>query len=142
VRADFVEDTVQETLIIVARKLKWLSEPRLFRAWAFRIASREALRLFRKERRGDWHDSDELLLESLPTTEATVLDVSLHDLLSNDTLSPASRAVMVLHFEEGFTLPEVAAVLEIPVGTAKSRLAYGLTVLRRHLGVKKGRSDG
>jgi RNA polymerase sigma-70 factor (ECF subfamily) len=142
VKAEFVEDTVQETLIIVARKLKWLAEPRLFRAWAFRIASREALRLLRRERRRDWHDSDELLLASIPSGEASVLDVSVRDLLSSDALSPASRAVMVLHFEEGFTLPEVAAVLEIPVGTAKSRLAYGLTVLRRHFGVKKEFSDG
>jgi DNA-directed RNA polymerase specialized sigma24 family protein len=31
------------------------------------------------------------------------------------------------------SLAEVAAILEIPLGTVKSRLAYGLTVLRRHL---------
>jgi DNA-directed RNA polymerase specialized sigma24 family protein len=58
-------------------------------------------------------------------------------LLDSDLLSPASRAVMVLHFQEGLTLPEVAAVLEIPLGTAKSRLAYGLASVRRHMSVKK-----
>ena len=31
------------------------------------------------------------------------------------------------------SLADVAAVLEIPLGTAKSRLAYGLKALRRHL---------
>ncbi len=48
-------------------------------------------------------------------------------------MSPASRAVLVLHFLEEMTLEEVAAVLEIPVGTAKSRLAYGLKLLRKRM---------
>jgi DNA-directed RNA polymerase specialized sigma24 family protein len=34
-------------------------------------------------------------------------------------------------------LAEVAAVLEIPVGTVKSRLAYGLKALRRHLSTRR-----
>ena len=50
-----------------------------------------------------------------------------------DGISPASRAVLVLHFEEELSLPEVAAVLELPLGTVKSRLAYGLTALRKQL---------
>jgi len=142
IRAELVDDVMQDTLLIVVRKLKWLSEPRLFRAWAFRIANRQAQRVLQKERRYDRHDNEELLLESLPAAEPPLPEESLRELLDSGELSPASRAVMVLHFEEGFTLPEVAAVLEIPVGTAKSRLAYGLTVLRRRFGVKKEFSDG
>ena len=46
-------------------------------------------------------------------------------------MTPASRAVLALHFKEGMTLPEVAAVLDIPLGTVKSRLGYGLATLRR-----------
>ena len=48
-------------------------------------------------------------------------------------VSPASRAVIVLHYLEGLSLAEVAAVLGIPLGTAKSRLAYGLAVLRKKM---------
>jgi RNA polymerase sigma-70 factor (ECF subfamily) len=47
-------------------------------------------------------------------------------------LSPASRAVVVLFYLHGMSLAETAAVLDIPVGTAKSRLAYGLESLRRN----------
>ena len=61
-------------------------------------------------------------------------------MLQDDRVTPASRAVLVLHFKEGMTLVEVAAILDIPVGTAKSRLAYGLAALRRHH-TKDGRLD-
>jgi RNA polymerase sigma-70 factor (ECF subfamily) len=48
-----------------------------------------------------------------------------------DDLPPASRAVIALHYLEEMSLDEVAAVLEIPPGTVKSRLAYGLARLRQ-----------
>ena len=48
-----------------------------------------------------------------------------------DRAPAASRAVLALHYLEELTLPEVASVLGVPVGTAKSRLAYGLRFLRR-----------
>ena len=50
-----------------------------------------------------------------------------------DRASPASRAVLILHYLDDLPLDEVAAILEIPLGTVKSRLAYGLATLRRHL---------
>jgi RNA polymerase sigma-70 factor (ECF subfamily) len=57
-------------------------------------------------------------------------------------VSPASRAVLILHFEEELTLPEIAAVLEVPLGTIKSRLAYGLATLRKRMETKEQHHDG
>jgi RNA polymerase sigma-70 factor (ECF subfamily) len=48
-------------------------------------------------------------------------------------LSPASRAVVLLYYLHEMSLVETAAVLDIPVGTVKSRLAYGLARLRHRL---------
>ena len=48
-------------------------------------------------------------------------------------VSPASRAVIVLHYLHELTLEEVAEILGIGLGTVKSRLAYGLAHLRRQL---------
>ena len=45
-------------------------------------------------------------------------------------LEPDSRAVVVLHYFLGMPLPDVAASLGIPLGTAKSRLHRALGVLR------------
>ena len=49
------------------------------------------------------------------------------------TLSTASRGVVALHYLEELPLAEVADVLELPLGTVKSRLAYGLAQLRKTL---------
>ncbi len=132
---DQAADVVQDVLIAIARKLAWLTEPRLFRPWAFRIASRAAFRHLRKERR--WaRRAGEDALDAIPASEPPS-EEWLRELLGSDELSPASRAVLLLHFQEEMPLAQVAAVLEIPVGTAKSRLAYGLKALRRHLSTRR-----
>jgi chitodextrinase len=54
-----------------------------------------------------------------------------------EELSPASRAVLLLHYVQDLSLDEVAAVLELSPGTVKSRLAYGLACLRKSMERKK-----
>ena len=127
------DDVLQETLILVARKLKWLEEPSLFRAWAFRVASRNAFRHLKKEKRWSNHVRDEAALAEIAAPVQAPLADILPELLNSDALSPTSAAVLALHFQEELSLPEVAAILEIPLGTAKSRLAYGLAALRKKL---------
>jgi RNA polymerase sigma-70 factor (ECF subfamily) len=48
-----------------------------------------------------------------------------------DRLAPAHQAVVLLRFFEGARLPEIAAALRIPLGTAKSRLHHALERLRQ-----------
>ena len=128
------EDILQEVFIRIYRKLRWLREPEAFRAWTYQIASRESFRYLNRERR--WSDQvrDEATLTSLPAGDherefPREMIESLPELVGN--LSPASRAVVVLFYMQELSLIETAAVLDIPVGTAKSRLAYGLESLRR-----------
>ena len=45
------DEVLQEVLLLIYRKLPWLREPRLFRPWAFRIASRAGFRHLRRRRR-------------------------------------------------------------------------------------------
>ena len=46
-------------------------------------------------------------------------------------LSPAHREVLGLVFIQGFALAEIAHILDIPVGTVKSRLSYARQALQR-----------
>jgi len=124
--AALAEDAVQETLIAIVRKIAWLNDASLFRAWAYRIASREAFRLLKKNRR--YSDP----VEELPFLDQPSDPWQRERLLSSlERLSPASRAVVTLHYLEEMQLSDVAAVLELPLGTVKSRLHYGLVQLRK-----------
>jgi RNA polymerase sigma-70 factor (ECF subfamily) len=55
-------------------------------------------------------------------------------------LDPTWRAVVVLHFFLGMSLPEAAATLGIPLGTAKSRLHRSLGVLRSLMAIDEAAS--
>lgn len=129
---DLAEDILQEVFIRIYRKLRWLREPQAFRAWSYQIATREAFRYLKRERL--WTDQirDEGVLNVVPAGEpiySPELVQRLPELVAD--LSPASRAVIVLYYLHEMSLVETAAVLDIPVGTVKSRLAYGLESLRR-----------
>jgi RNA polymerase sigma-70 factor (ECF subfamily) len=129
-------DALQDVFVLILRNLRWLREPRLFRPWAYRIASRQALQCLKRERRHSGH-GDEALLASVPAgPEVEGADPELLRRLPGllGEVSPASRAVLSLHYFEGLTLQETADVLEISLAAVKSRLAYGLSVLRKKLG--------
>ena len=134
---ELAEDVLQEVFVILCRELVWLREPRLFRAWSYRIASREALRRLKRERRrGPVADDGALARVPNPRVPDPVrreLAARLPALVAGVT--PACRPVLALHYLEELTLPEVADILGLPLGTVKSRLAHGLRQLRGRLGV-------
>lgn len=135
--ASDAEDLLQDVLVIVIRRIGTLENPALFRPWTFRIASREAFRHIRKRRLWNGRQDVDTDLDALPSSEPRPSGELLQELLAT-VVSPASRAVLLLHFEEDLPLVEVAAILDIPLGTVKSRLAYGLNSLRKLLKASGG----
>ena len=128
------EDVLQEVFLIIYRKIKWLENPNLFSAWAYRIASRSSFRRLKTDKGWTELIRDEEVLKLAPAAETDEiyepeLIAKIPTLLAE--ISPASRAVIVLHYLEEMPLSEVAQILDIAVGTAKSRLAYGLESLRK-----------
>ena len=124
------DDVLQETLVRIYRKLQWLDDPALFRPWSFRIASREAFRMLSKRRQAQARETDDSSLDDMPAaTSERPQPGELARLI--ERASPASRAVLLLHYQDDLTIDEVAAVLGISTGTVKSRLAYGLRALRK-----------
>ena len=132
VRPATVDDVVQNVLVTVCRKLSSLNEPEFFRTWVYRLATRAAFGFLRKEKRWTQQLGDEALLANAQTPEFAPSGLVLEQVLSMESISPASRAVLVLHYQEDLPLPEVAAILGIPLGTVKSRLASGLAAARRN----------
>jgi RNA polymerase sigma-70 factor (ECF subfamily) len=127
------EDILQEVFVRIYRKLVWLREPKIFRSWAYRIASRETFRYLKRERRWAEQERDETVLKTIPLPpKPEEFEPELVEQLPRmvAALSPASRAVIVLYYLHEMSLAEVSEVLEIPLGTVKSRLAYGIESLR------------
>src|SRR5262249_422903 len=110
------EDILQEVFIRVYKKLRYLRNPELFRAWVYRMASREAFRHLKRE--GEWSDQirDEQVMEAIPDPRmADRFDSEMAECLPRllENISPASRAVIVLHYIDELSIDEIAAVLEV-----------------------------
>ena len=130
------EDVLQEVFILIYRKIRWLREPELLRPWVYRIATREAFKHLKRERRWADKTEDESVLLDLPAPSRDELAPEMIAQLV-ERLSPASRAVIVLHYLHEMPLAEIAEVMGLAVGTVKSRLAYGLDLMRRQLTLKQ-----
>jgi RNA polymerase sigma-70 factor, ECF subfamily len=132
------EDVLQDVFLQICRKLEWLREAELFRPWIYRIASRASFTFLKKERRWRARESDDPSVDELPAPPPHMLPGLLGELTELvEDLSPASRAVLLLHYVQDLSLDQVAVILELSPGTVKSRLAYGLACLRKSLERKK-----
>ncbi len=134
---DFADELVQEVLLKVYRNLVFLNEPRVYRSWVYRIATRHAFRRLLRRRRRRQHElavgsvpEEAVEPEPPPLLEANEL-AHLRETVAE--MPAKSRAVVALHYFEGLSIPQVAAVLDIQPGTVKSRLNYGLRWLRQRV---------
>lgn len=128
--AELARDAVQEGVLRAWRNLPGLRDPSRFDAWLHRLIVNACLDAARQRRRR----LPEITLPTLPEmpvadASASVADADYIDRMFQ-ILDPDQRAVVVLHYHLDLPLPEVAAALGIPVGTAKSRLARALATMR------------
>ena len=122
---------LQEVALKIYRQIRHLREPRVFRPWAFRIATRIAFAYLKKAKRWRELENDPELVRSMAGVSSNGQEAFDSDFLRLvDRVSPASRAVLLLHYQQQLSLEETAAILDIPVGTAKSRLSYGVATIR------------
>lgn len=132
---DQAADVLQDALLAISRKLPSLRDPRWFRAWAYRIATRLSIRAARRSRRHDEMMDADALPDVAVADEELRLDPADVDALhaALDAVPQGSQVVLRMHYLHGLTHVEIAEALEISPGTVKSRLHYGLTWLRRRL---------
>lgn len=133
--ADRAEDALQDVFVLVYRKLRWLRDPASLRPWLYRLATRHALRLLRtrnRRRESQLPDVEWARIAQYATEAPSDRSLTTAEMRRAIAQLPAiSRAVLSLHYLEALPLADVARVLGVPVGTAKSRLSAGLARLRR-----------
>jgi RNA polymerase sigma-70 factor, ECF subfamily len=136
------EEIVQDTMLAVWRGAGSFRGESSVRSWVIAIARRQTRDRLRRRR---LRVVDETVLADQPSQGPgpDVMALDRAELAQVQSaireLAPAHREVLGLAFGTGLSLPEVADVLEIPVGTVKSRLAAARTVLNRTLD-EKGRN--
>jgi RNA polymerase sigma-70 factor, ECF subfamily len=122
------EDATQQALVIAWRKLPTLRDPERFDAWTYRLVV-NACYAESSHRRS-------VTPLRLLTDDAAVIDSSTQTLDRDrlergfSKLSLAHRTVVVLHLHVGLPFDEIASMLDIPIGTARSRLHYATRALR------------
>ncbi len=121
---------MQASLLLIARRLTTLHDPRWFRAWAYRIVTREAVRAAKRRGRERLLIDDNIPVEALDVQAPATTNFLANCGEAMERLPPATGVVARLHYREGLTLVEIAEALELPLGTVKSRLAYALVRLR------------
>jgi RNA polymerase sigma-70 factor (ECF subfamily) len=129
---DRAQDAVQEALVLAWKHVRALRDPDAWEGWLHRLNVRACYKAARTARRRtlvELHVAPDL--EPVASTDLA-LTVADRDQIGRalGRLPIDQRAVLVLHFYIGLPLTEAADVLDIPVGTAKSRLHRGLESLR------------
>jgi RNA polymerase sigma-70 factor (ECF subfamily) len=129
------EDVAQEAFLKAYRNFPKLRNPERFRAWLVRITWRLALDRSRSAKRREVRETAWSIEQSKPSAEQLAASSELGDHLDKALaeLPEKLRLVLILTAIEGHTLEDVAQLLGLPIGTAKSRMHLGRKQLAEKL---------
>jgi RNA polymerase sigma-70 factor (ECF subfamily) len=120
------EEALQEAFLKVHRRIGSFEFRAPFSLWLYRIVVHESLNLCRGRPRR---------VPPRPPQERTA-DEEDWAMSALAGLSPPLRAVALLRYRDGFSYQEIAEILEIPIGTVRSRL------FEAHEQLRRGRATG
>lgn len=125
-------DAIQETWVRVIRFAGKFDGRSSFKTWLYRIAINQCRTV--KSRIGHAQASPTAELRPAREPAAHASGSSADDLTwlrdQVSRLTPDKRTVLLLCYHEGMTHAQAAEILEVPIGTLKSRLHAALTTLR------------
>ena len=118
------EDVAQETLARAFQRLNTLRSPERFQAWLVRMCWRSALDYRRAQKRRERREEGALGTAPVPTPEELASESEFRGRLEAaiDDLPEKQRIVVILCGLKGQDSRQVAALLDLPEGTVRSRL--------------------
>ncbi|MEQ8709659.1 MAG: sigma-70 family RNA polymerase sigma factor [Rhodospirillales bacterium] len=135
------EELVQETLILVWRRAAQFDETKAgFTTWLFTIARNKSIDRIRKERRPALDPDEPMLLPEAETPPDAALDREQDARILRDaikTLPPEQSDLIRLAYYEELAHGAIAARLDLPVGTVKSRIRLAMKKLRLAYGAEE-----
>jgi len=143
---DEIDDIVQEVFVKVWKNIKKYNHKQSFKTWLFTIARNTAIDYLRKKSplsldgmiEGLMEDERHAPFEPADTRPMAWEVVQQHEQAERIGAALVSipaeyREAVVLRFQEGLALDEIATVTGAPLGTVKSRLYRGLNMLMSRL---------
>lgn len=142
---DDSKDLVQETYLKAYRFIESFQEGTNAKAWLFRILKNSFINDFRKKSKEpskidyqeveSYYNSDDVDKSITPDLRVDVLNNMMGDEVSNalNSLDIDFRTVIILCDLEGFKYDEMAKILDIPIGTVRSRLHRARNLLKENL---------
>lgn len=139
------EDLVQDTIVKAFRFFSSYEKGTNAKAWLFRILKNSYINNYRKQsKQPNQVDYDEVseFYETIRAdrTDTSDLEDKMFRELVDDDISQALeelpedfRTVVLLCDVEGFTYEEIANMLDVPIGTIRSRLHRGRNLLKAQL---------
>ncbi len=126
------QDAVQDALLRAWRSRERLRDDERLKPWLDAIVVREAIRT--NDRRRTWVRRMLRHVADQPGEAPGVPSGAVLDLLTSLRALPApQRAAVALHYEAGYSVAEVAELLDVPLETVRSRLRLARSRLRRAL---------
>src|SRR5262245_15027346 len=129
-------DLTQQAFYVWAAKGYQLRDQSKAKAWLFTTLHRAFLGMRRRHVRFPHQGLEEVSIEELPAFSpdpANAVD-SPQVLSALARVDEVYQSAVALFYLEDYSYPEIAEILEVPVGTVKSRVARGIAQLRQLLG--------
>lgn len=129
-------DAVQEAWLAIVRGVRSLHDPALFKPWAYRIVTHKCADLARRESRRRQKDRESAGFHKPPfpgdDQDRAISSVEQSDRLRRaiDALPAEHRALLSMFYRGDMSVQQIAAVLNLPAGTVKSRLHHLRNELR------------
>ena len=124
-------DLTQQTFFLWASKGQQLRDRSKIKSWLFTTLHREFLGSRRRTTRFPHHEIESVERELPPVTPATVNEMDAATVMQAlMNVDEVYRAPLMLFYLEDHSYLEIAAVLDVPIGTVMSRLARGKAQLR------------
>jgi RNA polymerase sigma-70 factor (ECF subfamily) len=130
------EELVQEVFLTVWRgAANFDPQQGAFRPWLLRLTHWKILNELRRRRRQPTQDGDFDLIDEEPGPEERAWQSEHERILKTalDALPPKQRQAVAMAFLQDMTHEQVARALDVPLGTAKTRIRSGLQILRLQL---------
>ncbi|MET8259041.1 RNA polymerase sigma factor [Micromonospora sp. NPDC005205] len=134
------EEACQDTLLALANGITRFEGRSSFRTWLHRLAANRARSTYRTLRRRWRLEAGGVPLPDRadPRRTSVVAGTRLDLLDAFDAVRPDLAEVVALRDVLGLSYPEIAELLDVPVGTVKSRLHLARHQVRQRLGADAG----